>query len=120
MRQLVNVASAKAITEPSATEMNRRGRALMMRMNLGGRWCERSVLIVVMWLPHRAGCPEQPHPPGTLVHEARQIHKNQAGGRRLDLRIGRHGFALGKYPLTVGQDEVLKQQRRVRVRCAPE
>src|SRR2546423_809069 len=71
-------------------------------------------------LTHRESFPEQPGPLAALVHEARQIDENQAIGRGLDLGIGRYGFTLGQDLLAVGQDEILEQQRRMRMWSVPE
>src|SRR6266545_6043619 len=71
-------------------------------------------------LTHRESFPEQPGPPAALVHEARQIDENQAVWRGLDLGIGWYRFALGQDFLAVGQNEILEQQRRMRMRSVPE
>src|SRR4051794_7547275 len=89
--QVVALSRIIAAARPIASDTNRRGRALMMRIALGSLECAAGSAVAMSI--RRPFCSasgerllEQPRPLGALVEVARHVDENQPGGRRLDLR----------------------------------
>src|SRR5207248_5423251 len=109
---------------PIATQMNRRGRALTMRSGLGRRRCSGAGATVIPTFSRSSArhksLAKQPRPFFTLIEKFRDVDEDEPIRRGLHARIRRNGFAARKNCLTVGQQEILEQQRRVWMGCSTE